>query len=86
MIDWFDGLKPIKVDITVWANIQRVFKVDFEAVPTASSVVNQDPTIKQEEHESVVMYFSRSLKIMEKFTLYGRICYLFTTPDKLCSS
>ena len=55
MIDWFDGLKPIKVDITVWANIQRVFKVDFEAAPTASSVENRISTIKQGEHESVVM-------------------------------
>ena len=64
MIDWFDGLKPMKVDITVWANIQKVFEVDFEAAPT---VVNQIPTIKQGEQESVVMYISRSLKIMEEF-------------------
>jgi hypothetical protein len=67
MIDWFDGLKPMKVDITVWANIQRVFEVDFEAAPTASSVVNRIPTIKQGEQESVVKYISRSLKIMEEF-------------------
>ena len=67
MIDWFDGLKPMKVDITVWANIQKVFEVDFEAAPTASSVVNRIPTIKQGEQESVVMYISRSLKIMEEF-------------------
>jgi hypothetical protein len=67
MIDWFDGLKPMKVDITVWANIQRIFEVDFEAAPTASSVVNRIPTIKQGEQETVVMYISRSLKIMEEF-------------------
>ena len=67
MIDWFDGLKPMKVDITVWANIQKVFEVDFEAAPTASSVVNRIPTIKQGDQESVVMYISRSLKIMDGF-------------------
>ena len=67
MIDWFDGLKPMKVDTTVWANIQKVFEVDFEAAPTASSVVNRIPTIKQGEQESVVVYISRSLKIMEEF-------------------
>ena len=67
MIDWFDGLKPMKVDTTIWANIQRIFEVDFEAAPTASSVVNRIPTIKQGEQETVVMYISRSLKIMEEF-------------------
>ena len=79
MIDWFDGLKPMKVDTTVWANIQRIFEVDFEAAPTASSVVNRIPTIKQGDQESVVMYISRSLKIMEEFKT--KIDHTqFTTP------
>ena len=79
MIDWFDGLKPMKVDTTVWANIQRIFEVDFEAAPTASSVVNRIPTIKQGDQESVVMYIRRSLKIMEEFKT--KIDHTqFTTP------
>ena len=79
MIDWFDGLKPMKVDITVWANIQRVFEVDFEAAPTASSIVNKIPTIKQGDQESVVRYISRALKIMEEFKM--KVDHTkFTTP------
>ena len=67
LIDWFDSLKPLGVDITIWANIQAAFETDYEAAPTASSIVNKIPTIKQNDQESVVQYFSRAVKIMEEF-------------------
>jgi hypothetical protein len=48
------------VDIQIWDQIQARFKIDFEASPSASSVVYKITEIKQADHEDVNEYFKAS--------------------------
>jgi hypothetical protein len=67
LIDWFDSIQTLGVDIQVWDQIQARFEIDFEAAPSASSVVYKITEIKQADHEDVNEYFSRSIETMIEF-------------------
>ena len=67
LLDWYDSLEDLGVNITVWAEIQARFETDFEAAPSASSVVYKITEIKQNENEDVNEYFGRCLKTMKDF-------------------
>ena len=67
LLDWFDSIQALGVDIRVWDQIQARFEIDFEAAPSASSVVYKITEIKQADHEDVNEYFSRSIKTMIEF-------------------
>ena len=67
LIDWFDSIQALGVDIRVWDEIQARFETDFEAAPSASSIVYKITEIKQADHEDVNEYFSRSIKTMIEF-------------------
>jgi hypothetical protein len=67
LLDWFDSIQALGMDIRVWDQIQARFDIDFEAAPSASSVVYKITEIKQADHENVNEYFSRSIKTMIKF-------------------
>jgi hypothetical protein len=67
LLNWFDSLQSLGVDIRVWAQIQTRFEIDSEAAPSASSVVYKITEIKQADQEDVNEYFSRSIKTMIKF-------------------
>ncbi len=67
LLDWFDSIQALGVDIQVWDQIQARLEIDFEAAPSASSVVYKITEIKQADHEDVNEYFSRSIKTMIEF-------------------
>ncbi len=67
LLDWFDSIQALGVDIRIWEQIQARFEIDFEAAPSASSVVYKITEIKQADHEDVNEYFSRSIKTMIEF-------------------
>jgi transcription termination factor NusB len=45
----------------------RLFEIDFEAAPSASSAVYKITEIKQADHEDVNEYFSRCIKTTIEF-------------------
>ena len=67
LLDWYDSLGDLGVNTAVWAEIQARFETDFEAAPSASSVVYKITEIKQTENEDVNEYFGRCLKTMKDF-------------------
>ena len=67
LLDWFDSLKSLGVDIRIWNEIQERFEIDFEAAPSASSVVYKITEIKQADHEDMNEYFGRCIKTMIEF-------------------
>ncbi len=67
LLDWFDSIQALGVDIRIWDQIQARFKIDFEAAPSASSVVYKITEIKQAGHEDVNEYVSKSIKTMIEF-------------------
>ena len=67
VIDWFDMLAPLGVNITIWAEIQAEFESVFEAAPSTSTVVHKIPEIKQAPGERIEAYMARSIKITEEF-------------------
>ena len=67
LLDWYDSLEDLGVNTLVWAEIQARFETDFEAAPSASSVVYKITEIKQNENEDVNEYFGRCLKTMKDF-------------------
>jgi calcineurin-like phosphoesterase len=67
LLDWFDSIQAMGVDIRVWDQTEARFKIVFEAAPSASSVVYKITEIKQSDHEDVYEYFSRSIKTMIEF-------------------
>ena len=67
LLDWYDSLEDLGVNTTVWAEIQARFETDFEAAPSASSVVYKITEIKQNENEDVNEYFGTCLKTMKDF-------------------
>ncbi len=38
LLDWYDSLTSLAVDITNWNQIKESFDIDFDAEPSASSV------------------------------------------------
>ena len=46
VIDWFDVLAPLGVNIAIWARIQKEFEKVFGAALSISSVVHKIPEIK----------------------------------------
>ena len=67
LIDWFDSIQALGVDVRDWDEIQNRFEIDFEAAPSSSSIVYKITEIKQADHEDVNEYFSRSIKTMIEF-------------------
>ena len=67
ILDWFGSLKSLGVDIHIWNEIQERFEIDFEAVPSASSVVYKITEIKQADHKDVNEYFGRCINTMIEF-------------------
>jgi hypothetical protein len=67
LLDWFDSIQALGMDIRVWDQIQARFQIGFEAAPSASSVVYKISEIKQADHEDVNEYLSRSIKTMIEF-------------------
>jgi hypothetical protein len=67
LLNWFDSLKSLGVNIRVWNQIQTRFEIDFEAALSASSVVNKITEIKQAGHEDFKEYFGRYNKTMIDF-------------------
>jgi hypothetical protein len=67
LLDLYDSLKSLCVDITNWNQIKERIKIGFEAAPSASSVVYKITEIKQADHEDVYEYFGRCISTVIEF-------------------
>jgi hypothetical protein len=65
LLDWFNSLKTLGIKYKLKIEIE--IEIDFEAVLSASSVVNKITEIKQADHELVNEYFDRCIKTMMEF-------------------
>ena len=52
VLDWFESLEPLGIDVLHWEPIKAAFINDFKAAPTISSVVFKIADIKQQDTET----------------------------------
>ena len=60
-------VRYLGIDTTVWAKIRTALETDFKAAPSETSIVDKIPDIKQVENESLIQYFTKALRLIDKF-------------------